>query len=103
MLQLYNISGGTLGQTNAVVTIINDNFLPGMLSFSTTNFSAQKDSGAATDQRDPHGRQFGSHFDLLCDQQWDGDERAGLQRGHQYSELDQRRRLREDIYRSFDQ
>ena len=48
-LQLYDITGGgTLGQTNAVVTIINDNVQSGMLSFSSTNFSAEKDSGAAT-------------------------------------------------------
>ncbi len=48
LLQLSNVNGGTLGQSNAVVTIINDNFLPGMLSFSTNSFSAQENSGAAT-------------------------------------------------------
>jgi uncharacterized repeat protein (TIGR01451 family)/uncharacterized delta-60 repeat protein len=48
-LQLSTPTGGAvLGQSNAVLTIINDNFSPGMLSFTATNFSAQKDSGEAT-------------------------------------------------------
>lgn len=47
-LQLSDINGGTMGLSNAVVTIINDNVNSGRLSFSSTNFSAQQDTGTAT-------------------------------------------------------
>ncbi len=48
-LQLSTPTGGAVvGLTNAVMTIVNDNFSQGMLSFTATNFSAQQDSGEAT-------------------------------------------------------
>ena len=48
-LQLSNPTGGaTAGLTNAVLTIINNNFTYGRVNFSSTNFSAHEESGAAT-------------------------------------------------------
>ncbi len=48
-LQLFNVSaGGAIGVSNAVLTIINDNFLPGRVSFASSNFNAHEVSGAAT-------------------------------------------------------
>jgi len=47
-LSLYNVTGGAaLGLTNAVLTIINDNFTAGHISFTTTNFSTNETSGTA--------------------------------------------------------
>jgi uncharacterized repeat protein (TIGR01451 family)/uncharacterized delta-60 repeat protein len=40
--------GGVIGSTsNAVLTIINDNFLPGMLSFSSSNYVTNQNAGLA--------------------------------------------------------
>ena len=47
-LQLYNITGGAvLGLTNALLTIINDNFTPGHISFTSTNYSTNETGGTA--------------------------------------------------------
>jgi uncharacterized delta-60 repeat protein/uncharacterized repeat protein (TIGR01451 family) len=49
-LILYNATGGAIvgANSNATLTIINDNFLPGMLSFSSTNYVTNQNAGAAT-------------------------------------------------------
>jgi hypothetical protein len=47
-LVLVNPTGGaTLGQSSAVLTIINDNFPPGHVNFTATNFSAEETAGTA--------------------------------------------------------
>jgi len=47
-LRLYVATGGaTLGVTNAVLTIINHNYLPGHISFSSGIYSTNENSGAA--------------------------------------------------------
>ena len=47
-LRLYNPAGGaTLGLTNAVLTIVNNNFNGGHVSFTSTNFNALETSGTA--------------------------------------------------------
>ena len=47
-LQLYNATGGaTIGLTNALLTIINNNFAPGHISFTATNYSTNETSGTA--------------------------------------------------------
>lgn len=49
VLQLSNpTGGGNLGQSNAVLTIINDNVQAGMLSFTGTSYTAEENSGHAT-------------------------------------------------------
>ncbi len=48
-LRLSNLTGGaTGGQTNATLTIINDNFAAGHLNFSLTNFVAHETAGTVT-------------------------------------------------------
>ena len=48
-LTLYSPSGGAqLGLANAVLTIINDNFSAGHISFTTANFSTNEPSGTGT-------------------------------------------------------
>jgi len=47
-LKLYTPTGGaTLGLTNAVLTIINDNFAPGHISFTSPTYSTNENSGTA--------------------------------------------------------
>ena len=47
-LRLFTPSGGaTLGLTNALLTLINGNYAPGHLSFSSTNYSANENGGVA--------------------------------------------------------
>jgi uncharacterized delta-60 repeat protein len=47
-LELFNPSGGaTLGLSNAVLTIVNNNFSGGHVSFASTNFSTNETSGTA--------------------------------------------------------
>ena len=47
-LRLYNVTGGaTLGLTNAVLTIINHNYTPGHISFSSATYSTNENSGSA--------------------------------------------------------
>ncbi len=47
-LSLYNATGGAvIGLTNAVLTIINNNFSPGHISFTATNYSTNETSGTA--------------------------------------------------------
>jgi uncharacterized delta-60 repeat protein len=47
-LSLYTPTGGaTLGLTNAVLTIVNNNYASGHISFTVTNFSASETSGSA--------------------------------------------------------
>lgn len=47
-LRLYNPGGGaTLGLTNAVLTIIDDDYLPGRINFTTTAYATNEDAGAA--------------------------------------------------------
>ena len=48
-LQLYNATGGaTIGLTNALLTIINNNFGPGHISFTTTNYSTNEPGGSVS-------------------------------------------------------
>jgi uncharacterized repeat protein (TIGR01451 family)/uncharacterized delta-60 repeat protein len=48
-LRLSNVTGGgAAGLTNSVLTIIDDDFLPGHLNFSITNFTAHESDGTAT-------------------------------------------------------
>ena len=48
-LRLSNVTGGaTIGLTNALLTIINNNFAPGHISFTATNYSTNETSGVAT-------------------------------------------------------
>ena len=48
ILQLFNPSGGVaLGATNAVCFIINDNFAPGHINFSSGTYTTNQDAGAA--------------------------------------------------------
>jgi len=47
-LRLFTPSGGaTLGQTNAVLTLINPNYAPGHASFSLANYSVNENAGSA--------------------------------------------------------
>ncbi len=47
-LTLFNVTGGaTLGQTNATLTIINDNYASGHLRFSSATYSANENAGSA--------------------------------------------------------
>jgi len=48
LLNLYNVTGGgSLGRTNAVLTIINDNFTAGHISFSAPSYATNEDAGVA--------------------------------------------------------
>jgi len=47
-LNLFQVTGGaTLGLTNATLTIINDNYTPGHLIFSTSSYITNENAGAA--------------------------------------------------------
>ena len=48
ILRLFTPSGtATLGLTNAVLTLVNPNYTPGHLSFSTTNYVVNENAGSA--------------------------------------------------------
>jgi len=48
-LQLYGATGGALtGQTNAVLTIVNNSFAAGHIAFTATNFTALETAGTAS-------------------------------------------------------
>lgn len=47
-LRLFNPTGdATLGQTNATLTIVDNDFAPGRLNFSVTNYTADESAGTA--------------------------------------------------------